>query len=95
MVYKDCDIGSAKPDKKLLIKYPHHLINVLSPNEVFTVGDFYSLSKNIIKEVHKKNKLPIFVGGSMMYFKSLYKGMHDLPKRDQRYRNKLKKLKIS
>lgn len=95
MVYKDCDIGSAKPDKKLLIKYPHHLINVLSPNEVFTVGDFYSLSKNIIKEVHKKNKLPIFVGGSMMYFKSLYKGMHDLPKRDQRYRNKLKKLKCS
>ena len=74
MVYKDCDIGSAKPDKKLLNKYPHHLINVLSPNEVFTVVDFYIISKNIIKEVHKKNKLPIFVGGSMMYFKRLYKG---------------------
>ncbi len=93
MVYKGCDIGSAKPSKEVLKKYPHHLIDVLSPNEIFTVGDFCRFSKNIIQDIHNKNKIPIFVGGSMMYFRSLYLGMHNLPNRDQNLRKQLKKLK--
>ena len=72
MVYKDCDIGSAKPNKNVLAKYPHHLVDIICPNEVFTVADFYRRSMEIIEVTHNKNKLPIFVGGSMMYFKSLY-----------------------
>ena len=92
MVYKDCDIGSAKPNKNVLEKYPHHLIDIVSPNEVFNVSDFCKYSKKIIEIAHSKNKLPIFVGGSMMYFKSLYSGLYDLPERDQEFRESLKKL---
>ena len=44
MVYKDCDIGSAKPNKNVLAKYPHHLVDIICPNEVFTVADFYRRS---------------------------------------------------
>ena len=95
MVYKDCDIGSAKPNKNVLAKYPHHLVDIISPNEVFTVADFYRRSMEIIEITHNKNKLPIFVGGSMMYFKSLYTGINDLPERDQKYRDSLKKLKTN
>ena len=92
MVYKDCNIGSAKPNKNLLKKYPHHLVDKVSLNEIFTVGEFCKLSRQLIKEIHKKDKLPLFVGGTMMYFKSLYEGIHDLPHRDDDYRKKLKKM---
>ena len=50
MVYKDCNIGSAKPSEDILKKHPHKMIDVASPNEIFTVADFYDLSKKIIKK---------------------------------------------
>ena len=59
---------------------------------IFTVAEFYKLSRQLIKEIHKKDKIPLFVGGTMMYFKSLYEGIHDLPLRDDEYRSKLKKM---
>ena len=94
MVYQDCDIGSAKPNKDILRKHPHQMINVVNLNTIFTVADFYSISHKLIEKAHLKNKLPVFVGGSMMYFNSLYKGIHNLPKRDEDYRNELEVLKI-
>ena len=54
MVYKDCDIGSAKPDINILKKYPHHLIDMVSPNQIFTVAEFCKFSKQIVKEIHNK-----------------------------------------
>ena len=95
MVYKDCNIGSAKPTKEILKKYPHHIIDVVSPNEIFTVADFCAISKKIIKNAHYKKKLPVLIGGSMMYFKSLFDGIHDLPARDENYRKELRKLKLN
>ncbi len=92
MVYKDCNIGSAKPNQDILKKYPHHLVDEVSLDKIFTVAEFYKLSKQLIKEIHNKDKIPLFVGGTMMYFKSLYEGIHDLPLRDEKYRSKLKKI---
>ena len=94
MVYKDCNIGSAKPCKNILEKHHHHLVDIVSPDKVFTVADFYKHSIKIIEEIHNKNKLPVFVGGSMMYFKSLYTGINDLPERDQKFRDSMIKLKF-
>ncbi len=94
MVYQDCDIGSAKPNKATLAEYPHHMVNIANLNSVFTVSNFCSVSHNLIKEIHSKDKLPIFVGGSMMYFKSLYEGLHRLPERDKDYRKELEILKV-
>ena len=93
MVYKGCDIGSAKPSNEILKKYPHHLINYCEPNSIFTVSDFVNRSLELIKEIHRKNKLPLFVGGSMMYFKSLLDGLDDLPERNNIYREELKGIK--
>ena len=93
MVYKGCDIGSAKPDKYILEKYPHEMIDVMSPNKVFSVADFCRDSREIIKKTHLAKKIPLFVGGSMMYFKSLLDGMHELPDRDEDYRIDLELLK--
>ena len=90
MVYKDCNIGSAKPDEKTLKKYPHHLISLKSLDNVFTVSDFCECANKLIIEAHKNGKLPVLVGGSMMYFKSLFDGIHDLPDRDEEYREELK-----
>jgi len=95
MVYKDCNIGSAKPNKEVLKKYPHQMIDIVSPNEIFTVADFCSLSKQLIKDAHNAKKLPVFVGGSMMYFKSLFDGIHDLPQRNKEYREELQNLKLN
>ena len=93
MVYKDCNIGSAKPTKDILKKYPHKMIDVVTPNEIFTVADFYNSSKKIIEKAHLNKKIPLFVGGTMMYFKLLQNGFHDMPKRDNEYRKNLEKIK--
>ena len=88
-IYKGFDIGSNKPDKKELQKYPHHLIDILDPNEKFSVGDFKKRSIKIIQDADKQSKLPIFVGGTMMYFYSLLEGLADLPERDDLIRAEL------
>ena len=93
MVYKGCDIGSAKPTKDILLKHPHHLIDCVDPESIFTVADFHKKSIELIDRIHQKNKVPFFVGGSMMYFNSLLEGLDSLPKRDEAYRLELEKLK--
>lgn len=93
MVYKGCDVGSAKPSKETLKQHPHHLIDCIEPTSIFTVSDFVNKSLDLITQIHAKNKLPLFVGGSMMYFKSLLDGLDDLPQRNDSYRAELKDIK--
>lgn len=88
-IYKGFDIGSNKPDKKELQKYPHHLIDILEPYETFSVGDFKKRSIKILQDADNQSKLPIFVGGTMMYFYSLLEGLADLPERDDLIRTEL------
>ena len=88
-IYKGFDIGSNKPDKKELQKYPHHLVNILEPNEKFSVGDFKKRSIKILQAADKQSRLPIFVGGTMMYFYSLLEGLANLPERDDLIRAEL------
>ena len=93
MVYKDCDIGSAKPSKDILFKHKHHLVDCIEPDLIYSVADFYKSSLKLISKIHNKNKLPLFVGGSMMYFKSLIYGLDNLPERNDSYRKELEKIK--
>jgi tRNA dimethylallyltransferase len=93
MIYKDCDIGSAKPSKDILFKHKHHLVDCIEPDLIYSVADFYKSSLKLITEIHNKNKLPLFVGGSMMYFKSLIYGLDNLPERNDLYRKELEKIK--
>lgn len=89
MVYKDANIGSAKPPKNVLEKYPHFLVNNKNLTEIYSVAEFCNDSYKLIEEIHSRNKIPFFVGGSMMYFKSLLDGINDMPARDDLYREKL------
>jgi len=89
MVYKETNIGSAKPSANTLKKFPHHLVNIRSLKQIYSVAEFCKDSHRIIEEVHSRKKIPIFVGGSMMYFKSLLNGISQLPERDDSYREEL------
>lgn len=70
-VYRGLDIGSAKIKKEEMKGVPHHLIDIVSPKEDFTAFQFVSLMKEKLKEIDSRNKLPIVVGGTSLYVKSL------------------------
>jgi tRNA dimethylallyltransferase len=79
LVYKGMDIGTAKPDAQELARAPHHLIDLLDPSETYSVADFRRDAIKKIDEFHQQGKVPILVGGTMMYFKSLIDGLSPLP----------------
>ena len=74
MLYKEFNIGSAKPNKNTLLKFPHKMVDILEPYEKYSVALFYNELINQIKIAHKLKKTPILVGGSMMYFKTFFSG---------------------
>lgn len=73
-IYKLIDIGTAKPSKEELSKYPFHLIDFLNLDESFSTGQFIVQAKNKIDEIYKKNKIPILVGGTGLYISALCEG---------------------
>ena len=89
MVYRGLNIGSAKPDQKTLNNYPHHLIDICDPSVNYSLGDFYEDANEAIKLIHSKERIPLLVGGTMMYYNTLTKGLSDLPSSDQAIRKKL------
>ena len=90
MVYKECNVGSAKPSDEVLEKYPHHLINHVSVEHIFSVANFYDTTLQLIKDIHLQDKIPLMVGGSMMYFNLLKNGISLLPSSNKKLREKLK-----
>ena len=91
MVYKECNIGSAKPSNTILKKHPHHLVNHISLDSIFSVADFYGEAMKLIQHIHGIGKIPLMVGGSMMYFNLLKTGMSTLPPADRLFRDELEK----
>jgi len=79
MVYKGLNIGTAKPSKTLLKQYPHHLVNICEPHANYSVGQFYNDVSTAIQLIFKKGKVPLLVGGTMMYFRALQQGLSKLP----------------
>ena len=74
MLYKEFNIGSAKPDHKTLLKYPHKMVDILDPSDKYSVARFYKDLLENIKNSHSSGKTPLLVGGSMMYFKTFFTG---------------------
>jgi tRNA dimethylallyltransferase len=88
LVYKDMDIGTAKPTKEEQQQYPHHLIDIITPLEVYSAAQFVEDVCPLIDDMHSRGKTPILVGGTMLYFKSLLEGLADnLPNADQSIRD--------
>nr|WP_194709929.1 tRNA (adenosine(37)-N6)-dimethylallyltransferase MiaA [Pseudoalteromonas sp. S16_S37] len=82
LVYKGMDIGTAKPEPDELALAPHHLIDIIDPLESYSVADFRRDACRHIDALHQKGKVPILVGGTMMYFKGLIEGLSPLPEAD-------------
>ena len=80
MVFKDMNIGTCKPTSEELKRVPHHLIDVLEPDAKFDVGLFINYAESALKKIIGNNKIPLFVGGTMMFHKVLLEGIHNFPR---------------
>lgn len=89
LVYRDMNIGTAKPDDDFLAKYPHHIVNVRNPNDTYSVADFYHDCMGHITRITSEGKVPILAGGTMFYYNVIEQGMSDLPKADAKLREQI------
>ncbi len=83
LIYKEMDIGTAKPDAALLQRAPHYLIDFLDPSESWSAWDFVHQARQLISDINQRGNIPLLVGGTMMYFNALQQGLHDLPMADE------------
>ncbi len=86
LVFKSMDIGTAKPTAQELAAYPHQLIDIRDPSESYSAADFCQDALKAIAISREKGRIPLLVGGTMMYFKSLIDGISPLPEADQNIR---------
>ncbi|MGI9306293.1 MAG: tRNA (adenosine(37)-N6)-dimethylallyltransferase MiaA [Gammaproteobacteria bacterium] len=89
-VYREMNIGTAKPPPAVRAQTPHHLIDVANPDENFNAGKFCRLAAAALTEITARGKLPIFAGGAMMYFHAFSRGLHDFPPPSMPLRAKLR-----
>ena len=81
-VFRDMDIGTAKPDPAMLARYPHRLIDLISPEESYSAARFRTDALAAMAEITAAGKVPLLVGGTMLYFRALLFGLADLPQAD-------------
>ncbi|MDX1405434.1 MAG: tRNA (adenosine(37)-N6)-dimethylallyltransferase MiaA [Woeseiaceae bacterium] len=87
LVYRGMDIGTAKPDPETLRRTPHRLIDIREPEDSYSAGDFVRDARREIEAIHRQGRVPLLVGGTMMYFRVLTDGMADLPEADPAIRS--------
>jgi len=92
LVYKEMDIGTAKPTKEEQERYPHHLIDIITPLDVYSAAEFVEDACSLIDDIHARDKTPILVGGTMLYFKALLEGLSsNLPSADYEIRAEIER----
>ena len=89
MVYRHMDIGTAKPDPATLARYPHALIDVRDPADPFSAADFVAAADVAVERAFEQGRLPVLVGGTMMYFKAFRDGLSELPAADGATRRRI------
>ena len=93
MVYKDMNIGTCKPSKEDLNLVPHYLIDIIEPSETFDIGIFMHHVDKALIAITERNKIPMLVGGSMLYHSVLLNGIHNFPS-DKSVQKEIKEKKI-
>jgi tRNA dimethylallyltransferase len=88
-VYRGMDIGTAKPSAGERAAVPHHLIDILDPQEAYSAARFVADALRLVAEIRARGRLPLLVGGTMMYFKALREGLDDMPAADPALRAQL------
>lgn len=90
-IYKGMDIGTAKPSKAEQDVVRHHILDVVNPDEPFSVGEYKRSAERIIEDIWQRNRLPIIAGGTGLYIRAVIDGLWEGPKADKELRDKLKK----
>lgn len=89
LVYRGMDIGTAKPSKEILAEFPHRLIDILDPAESYSAADFRTDALAAMADITARGKIPLLVGGTMLYYKALLEGLADMPPADPQVRAEL------
>jgi|TARA_A100001518_G_C1227340_1_gene81628 tRNA dimethylallyltransferase len=86
LIYRDMNIGTAKPIADELTRYPHHLVDIIDPMQSYSVAEFIDDVARLIDECHERKKIPLLVGGTMMYYMALLDGLSPVPDSDDSVR---------
>ena len=89
MVYRGMDLGTAKPDQATLGRYPHQLIDIRDPSEAYSAAAFVADAESAVEASFARGRIPVLVGGTMLYFKSLKSGLAEMPSADRLVRGHL------
>lgn len=89
MIYRGMDIGTAKPDRETLQRAPHRLIDILDPAESYSAARFRADALGEMEEITRSGRIPLLVGGTMLYYRALEYGLSDLPQKDEEVRKRL------
>ncbi len=86
LVYRDMNIGTAKPEAAVLAHAPHHLINILDPTNIYSAAAFCHDALRLMNDITQRGHIPLLVGGTMLYFRALHFGLNELPQADSNVR---------
>ena len=89
LIYRDMDIGTAKPSKAELALAPHRLIDICDPAESYSAANFRTDALREMQEISAQGKIPLLVGGTMLYYKALLEGLSPLPSADEKVRSEI------
>ncbi|MFP5408692.1 MAG: tRNA (adenosine(37)-N6)-dimethylallyltransferase MiaA [Gammaproteobacteria bacterium] len=89
LVYRGMDIGTAKPDAATLARAPHHLLDIRAPTDAYSAAAFRDDARALMADITARGRVPLLVGGTMLYFRALLQGLDDLPRADAALRKQL------
>jgi len=89
LVYRGMNIGTAKPDAATLARAPHHLLDIRDPTEAYSAAAFCDDARRLMADIVARGRVPLLVGGTMLYFRALLQGLDDLPRADAALRKQL------
>jgi len=89
LIFRDMNIGTAKPGAEVLASVPHHLIDIVDPADAYSVWDFVEQSRKLVDEISQRGRIPLLAGGTMMYFHAFEQGLNRLPAADPALRQRL------
>jgi tRNA dimethylallyltransferase len=89
LVYRGMDIGTAKPGAALLAQVPHHLVDIIDPDQAYSAGRWRQDAIETVQSILERKALPLIVGGTMLYYRALVSGLDELPQADARVRAEL------
>ncbi|MBI3777213.1 MAG: tRNA (adenosine(37)-N6)-dimethylallyltransferase MiaA [Gammaproteobacteria bacterium] len=89
LVYRGMDIGTAKPSREILAAVPHHLIDICDPSDAYSAGRFRTDALRVMVDITARGRIPLLVGGTMLYFRALQQGLSNLPAADTQVRSRI------